>query len=285
MVLVERVIKLQEETNCQTRSILKNIETNEEMEKRELKCVEKSQLSNLCTKVGANSCGRKQELWVRAREALIAERISKNKDSVTMLQMYAFIKVFASNCLFFMQSIRTNDFDLRLGILKKSLKLFKEAGADYYTLVFNHLLDFHYFFTPAQQQFMREVCFIKCKTKNSYKTLDEIIENTNLDLKNSVHKVTTSVIKEVSSFLSVQRELEGVFKKIFGDHSHAFGRSRTIKYDNISVLDENFKLSDVKNYNLSTILGWCNNLTEEEKKFSIEKGLSEVDVKWIDPNK
>lgn len=270
---------------CKTRTLLKEFETEEEREKREISSISKTELETIGKRLKIVTVGTKEQLWNRVKAGLLAEKLSVNDGDTRLLQMFAFVKVFASNCVFFMRAIRTNNFELRFAILKLSLRLFQQAGADYYDLVVQHLFHFHNFFPPAYKQLMRECWTVPSKTRSTFKALDEDHENLNLDLKNSLGKTTIPAIRQASNIISAQKRLHLRFKELFGDHSMNFGKSRNLNQDLVSVLKERVQNSDMILYNFASIWEFGNFLSEEEKKSLVQKAISELHSDFVAANK
>lgn len=283
-VLVTKVVSYQESPylqQCNTRTVLKGIETNEEREKRELQTFKMENLQALASRLNVVRLGTKVELWKRLKIALFAETLNISKSDTKTLQIYAFVKNFASNCVFYMKAIRTNNFNLRFAVLKNSLKMFHAAKADYFNLILKHLFDFHHFFPPAFKLLMKEAWVVQAKTRKTFKALDENLENLNLELKNCIRKTQVSVIKQSSGMLSVQNEMSGIFKSFYGDHSMSFGKSKNIKRDNIAVLYERAHDTEMSMMNFGSVSQLAGSMTDEEKKDEIQSIVDDLDEQWV----
>jgi len=102
-VLVQKVIEKQNTSVCATRSTLKSIESVKEMEKREFSTATKAQIVTICEKMKMNAIGTKEEIWKKVKLGAVAESVSKNQKDDVLLQVFCFVKVFASNCVFYQQ--------------------------------------------------------------------------------------------------------------------------------------------------------------------------------------
>jgi len=282
--LVKKVFHFQDNPhlqNCKTRSLLKSIESQEERENREFSNLTLSDLQQIGTRLNVIPGGTKIELWQKIKVGLFAESLSINKFTTKTLQIYAFVKNFASNCVFYMRAIRTNNFQLRFAILKSSLKMFKAGKADYFDLVAKHLFDYHNFFPPAFKQFMQEAWVIQSKTKNTFKALDENLENLNLELKNSIKRTKIPVIKQTSRLISVQNETHSIFKTFFGDHAMNFGKSKNMKQDNVKVLKERVEKQNWILWNIGSICDLCVSFSDDEKKEETKKRIEDLDREFV----
>ena len=176
-----------------------------------------SHIKHYCTICGIQSQGDKDTLIARLNQFMKSFNHRLDADFQFLLNCYVYVKEYACVPIFLYKAIRTNDFDLAIGILKDSVKLFQTGKPLYLTLVRDFLFSYEYLLPPFFKELMEQMWVIKTDTTNGFVALDEYMEmKHNKYLKKAVKVADANVIEKLSDIANVTMKAIDIFCSLLG---------------------------------------------------------------------
>ena len=183
------------------------------------------QVKDYCKICNIQSSGDKDVLIARLDNFMKTFNTKVDVNYQFLFNCYVFIKNFGCIPLFLYRAIRTNDFHLRMAVLKKSVRLFQCGKPLYLNLVCEHLFDFNYLYPKFFRKMMKEIWVVKTDHTKGFLALDEYMEcKHNKYLKKVVKVAEKDHITKVSSLANVTKEMVQIFHLLLGIRKSNFSR-------------------------------------------------------------
>lgn len=153
---------------------------------------------------------------------------------------YVYVRNYGCVPIFLYQAIRTNNWNLRMAVLKGSIRLFQCGKPLYLNLVTDHLFHYQNLYPPFFKELMKKMWVMKTKTTKNYMALDEYMEmKHNLYLKNAVKVAEGEHIKAVSTLAPVSTEMSKLFHSFLGsDEAISSRKSNDLEWDFVKALED-----------------------------------------------
>ena len=230
------------------------------------------QIKEYCKACNVQSEGSKDTLTTRLQQFMKTFAVKVDEKTQFLLNCYVYIKHFGCIPVFLFKAIRRNNFDLRMAILKESIKLFQCGKSCYLSLVTEHLFHFQFLYPLFFKELMKEMWVVKTERSHNFLALDEFMEmKHNKYLKKSVKVAEAKHIKKVSKLASVTMEIIGIFKDFLGiNKSNSLRKSEDLPW---SFVEDLRKIeTSPKGLHISSLMEMGKDVTEEELEV-IMKGI------------